>query len=268
MKQIAPVDTLGTDQPVNEFGQLLSVVVTSSLAVAAVLYCAMLWRRERIGWPFLLLVGGTLTCLMEPLFDHLYGLWFFEEGQWALYETFGSNQPVWVPPAYLAFYGGASVVVARLMLAKPTMRRAWQAYGAIALMAVVAEISYVSLLEVYEYQEHQPFVIAGYPIFLAFTNAMSALMAGMLTFGLLPSLRSTTDRLMLMTITPIGFAAGLFGSGILYLSVRHGFDDPPMWLVSLAALTVPAAIVLTFRIVARLSIRAHTSSERVGALRP
>lgn len=255
--QIAPVTTPGLDRPVNEVGQVLSTVLTGVLAVAAVTYCIVLWRRERITWQFLLLISGGMTCLMEPLFDHLYGLWFFEEGQWRLYTTFGSNQPVWVPLAYLAFYGGASVFVARTMMRRPSMNTAWKMYAAIVVMALVAEISYVQFLEVYEYQEHQPFVVLGYPIFLGFTNAMSALVGGMVAFGLLPHLRSALDRAVLITVIPVAFAAGLFGSGIFYLSVRHGFEDPPMWLVSLCALTVPLGIALTFRTIAQLSLRSN-----------
>ncbi len=262
---VAPVDTPGIDQPVNEAGQLFSVLLTGSLAIAAVAYCIVLWRRERIGWPFLLLASGAITTLMEPLFDHLYGLWFFEEGQWKLYETFGSNQPVWVPLAYIAFYGGASVFVARTMQRHRTMAMAWRMYAAIVVMALVAEISYVSILEVYEYQDHQPFVLLGYPIFLGFTNAMSALMGGMVAFGALPWLRTALDRAVLVTVVPVSFAMGMFGSGILYLSVRHGFDDPPMWLVSIAALTVPVGIALTFRTVAGLALAAHRADAAQAA---
>ena len=113
---MAPVVTYGIDQPVSEVGQLISTVLTFGLAIAAIVYCVVIWRRDGTVWQFFLLVSGGITCLMEPLYDHLYGLWFFEQGQWHLYTTFGSHQPVWVPAAYLAFYGGASVFVARWMM--------------------------------------------------------------------------------------------------------------------------------------------------------
>jgi hypothetical protein len=51
----------------------------------------------------------------------------------------------------------------------PTMRSVWIMY---------AEITYVTVLKVYAYQDSQPFVVGGYPIFLAFTTAMSALVGG------------------------------------------------------------------------------------------
>ena len=52
----------------------------------------------------------------------------------------------------------------------------------------------------------------------------------------------------MIALVPGAFAFGLFGTGILYLSVRHGFEDPPTALVYLAALTVPGAIASTIRL--------------------
>jgi len=245
---MAPVDTFGIDQPVSEVGQILATALTFGLAAVAVVYVVGLWRRERVTWPFFVLISGGLTCLLEPLYDHLYGLWFYEEGQWNLYETFGSSQPVWVPAAYVAFYGGASVFVARALARRPVMRTVWAMYGAIVVMALLAEITYVSVLEVYSYQDSQPFEVLGYPLFLAFTNAMSAVVAGILVFRIAPMLPRARDQVALIALVPGAFAFGLFGTGILYLSVRHGFDDPPMPLVYLAALTVPGAIASTIRL--------------------
>jgi hypothetical protein len=39
-----------------------------------------------------------------------------------------------------------------------------------------------------QYQDSQPFVVFGYPIFLGFTNAMSALVGGMIVYRLAPLL--------------------------------------------------------------------------------
>lgn len=247
---MAPVETVGVDKPVSELGQFVATGLTFLLAAAAVGYVVTLCRRERITWPLFLLISGGLTCLMEPLYDHLYGLWFYEQAQWNLYETFGSNQPVWVPAAYVAFYGGASVFVAQTLSKRPEMRTVWSMYGAIAVMALVAEITYVSVLDVYSYQDDQPYKVLGYPLFLGFTNAMSAVVAGILAFRVAPLLPRMRDQVAMLALVPGAFAFGLFGTGILYLSVRHGFEDPPMPLVYLAALTVPAAIASTIRLLA------------------
>jgi len=254
MSSMAPVVTNGTDSPVNEVGQWLATGLTWGLALFVLAWIVFLCRRERTIWPLCIAVSGTLACLMEPLFDHLYGLWFKEEGQWHLYTTFGSSQPVWLPSAYLAFYGGATVFVARYLARRPSMRSVWQMYGFIVVMSIVAEMTYVSILGVYEYQDSQPFVVLGYPIFLAFTNAMSALVSGILVYRLVPLLKGW-GYLSLIPLVPMVFAAGLFGTGILYLSVRHGIDNPPMLLVHVAALTVVGGIASTVALLGKLLVK-------------
>lgn len=253
MSSMAPVVTSGVDAPVSELGQWVATTLTWGLAAFVAVWVIALCRRERIVWPLFVVISGTLACLMEPLFDHLYGLWFLEEGQWHLYTTFGSAQPVWVPAAYLTFYGGATVYIARYLERRPTMRSVWTMYAYIVVMAIAAEMTYVSILGVYTYQDGQPFVVFGYPIFLGFTNAMSALVSGILVYRLVPLLRGM-GYLSLIPLVPMAFAAGLFGSGILYLSVRHGLQDPPMLLVHIAALTVVGGIASTVALLGRLLV--------------
>lgn len=248
---MAPIESHGVDSPVPEVGQLIASVLSCLLAVTVIVWVGVICRRERIVWPVYVLCAGMLTSLLEPFFDLMYGLHFRREGQWNLYTTFGSAQPFWVPVCYIAFYGGAAVFIARMLARRPNMRTVWTMYGATVAMAIAAEMTFVSVLGVYEYQDSQPFVVFGYPIFLGFTNAMSALVGGIIIYRLVPILTTNTARLSLITVIPIAFAMGLFGTGILYLSVRHSVDDPPMVLVHLAALTVVGGIAATVRLLGR-----------------
>jgi hypothetical protein len=265
---MAPVVSDGIDTPVSELGQWVATVLTFGLAFTVLIWLLVMCRRERILWPMFVALSGTLTCLMEPLFDHLYGLWFLEEGQWHLYTTFGSAQPIWVPAAYLTFYGGATVFIARFIARRPAMRTVWTMYALIVVMAIAAEMTYVSVLGIYEYQDSQPFVVLGYPLFLGFTNAMSALVSGIVVYRLVPLL-SGAGYVYLIPIVPMAFAAGLFGSGILYLSVRHSVDNPPMVLVHAAALTVVAGIAITVGLLGKLLVaRNQHAFPGDGAKRP
>jgi hypothetical protein len=251
------------DTPINAAGQWVATLLTFGLALVVLVWAIAICRRDRVVWPAFVLVSGIVTCLMEPLFDHLYGLWFVERGQWHLYTTFGSAQPIWVPAAYLTFYGGATVFIARVLARRPTMRTVWSMYGFIVVMALAAEMTYVSVLGVYQYQHNQPFVVAGYPVFLAFTNAMSALVSGMVVYRLAPRLRGA-GHLYLIPLVPMAFAGGLFGSGILYLSVRHGWENPPVALTHLAALTVVGGIASTVSLLGKVLV-VPTATREAGS---
>lgn len=249
----------GLDVQVNATGQWIATVLTFGLAAAVLTWVATISWRERVAWPWFVLISGTLTCLLEPLFDHLYGLRMLERGQWHLYTTFGSPQPIWVPAAYFTFYGGATVFIARRLTRHPSVRTVWSMYGAIVVMALTAEMSYISVLGVYVYRDSQPFVVLGYPVFLGFTNATSTVVTGILVFRLRPLLRNAA-QLYLIPLVPMAFAAGLFGCGILYLSVRHSVDRPPMLLVHVAALTVVAGIASTIALLGRLLVAPVTEN--------
>lgn len=260
---MAPVPSPAVDGVVDPTGQLIATIGTFTAALVAVVLVVRICVRERIAWPLVVLVGGTATCLLEPLFDHLYGLWFPTIGQWTLFVAYGVHEPVWLPAAYLVVYGALAVWVVRSLERAPVMRTVWRLYGVLVAVAIVAEILYVRVLGVYEYQDSQPFVVLGYPLFLGFVNSMSALIGGIVLYRLVPLLRGRFE-LALASIPPLAFGVDAIGSGFLYLALRHS-EAPPMWLLHVAAVTVVLGGALTVRLVALLlsaGAAEETSSRR------
>lgn len=263
---MAPVPSPAVDSVVDPTGQAIATYGTFAIALVALVLVGRMCVRERIGWPLLVLLGGTVTCLLEPLFDHLYGLWFPSIGQWTLFVTYGIHEPVWLPAAYLVVYGALAVGAARYLTKNPTQRSVWRLYAGLVVVALVAEIGYVNVLGVYNYQDNQPFVFLGYPLFLGFVNSMSALIAGLAIYRLVPLLRGHA-RLTLMFIPPLAFGVDAVGSGFLYLALRHS-ADPPMWLVHIAALTVVAGGALTVHLLAMLLPDGHGAAGKAVVPEP
>lgn len=248
---MAPVGSAGADGPVDPTGQWIATLVTFAAAAVAIVLVARLCLRERIAWPLAVLVGGTVTCLLEPLFDHLYGLWFPTIGQWTLFVTYGLHEPIWLPAAYLVVYGALAIWCARRLDKAPTMRTVWTLYGVLVVVAMVAEIGYISVLGVYDYQDHQPFVVLGYPLFLGFVNSMSALIGGLALHAVVPHLHGWS-RLAAASIPPLAFGADAVGSGVIYLALRHAEVTPSPVMLHLGALTVVAGGAMTVRLMAML----------------
>jgi hypothetical protein len=262
---IASVPFPVVDTAVNETGQVVATVATYAIAVVALALVMALCRRERIAWPLVVLAGGTATCLLEPLFDHLYGLWFPSRGEWTLFTSYGVHEPVWLPAAYLVVYGALAVLVVRRLDIAPTLRTVWQLYGLLVVVAIVAEIGYIKVLEVYNYQYHQPFVVLGYPLFLGFVNSMSALIGGLAIWRLVPLLRGRRV-LLLFVLPPLAFGVDAVGSGFLYLALRNA-NHPSDLLLYIGAITVVLAGGATVRLMAMLLPPAAPHAEPIEVLR-
>lgn len=232
---MAPVTSPAADYAVNETGQWFAAILTFGVAGVALVLILGYCRRHRVGWPLYVAIGGTATCLLEPLFDHLYGLWFPSEG-WTLFTTYGMHEPIWIAAAYLAVYGGGALYVAEQLRRAPSERTVWRLYWVMVAVAIVAEIAYVKVFESYNYQDDQPFMVLGYPLFLGFINSMSALMAGIVIYRVQPLLQGGA-KAALMAIPPLAFAMDAFGSGFIYLAIRHSGEDPSMVLIYFGAIT-------------------------------
>jgi hypothetical protein len=248
MNHPQPVDSV-----VDPTGQWIATVGTFGLAAFALALVVRLCVQRRVAWPLVVTAGGTLTCLMEPLFDHLYGLWFPTQGQWTLFKVYGIHEPIWLPAAYLVIYGALAVLTVVWLQRAPTRATVWRMYAVLAGVAFVGEITYVHVLGVYNYQVNQPFVVLGYPLFLGFLNAMSALMAGIVIWKLLPLVQGRPAQWMLWTLPPMAFALDAVGSGMFYLTVRHS-DHPSSLALHLTAITVVVGGVLTVHLLSYLVV--------------
>lgn len=231
-----PVVTEGVDRAVDSGSQLFAIWATSILAAVVVGLVVRLCLRERITWPLFLLVGGTITALQEPLFDHLYGLWFYTEGQDTAFHTYGIQVPVWLPIIYVSYYGGLTIFFTRLFSRGVTQRKIVQYFLLSVLLAATAEIFYINLCHLYGYQHDQAFVVWHYPVWVAFVNGVPPFLAAIALARLVPLARGWA-QVGLLFVVPTAFAADSFGTGFLYLSVRHAAWEhgTPMALVHVAA---------------------------------
>lgn len=263
---MAPVNSQGIDSAVvGDTAQLLATLLTSGITVAAVVATIVVCRRQRIVWPLLVLVSGGATFLLEPLFDHLYGLWFFTENQWTAIETYGIHIPIWLPIVYVTYYGAWTVWLVRRFDRGATMRGIATLFLGSVAMAAAFEQLYIQVFDLYVYQDSQPFHVADYPVWVAFVNGVPPFLAAIVYVRLLPLLRGWYS-LALVGVVPVCFAADSFGSGWLYLAARHSGEDPPMVLLSILALVTVAScfgLVLAAAKLAGLDRRAAVPAEPV-----
>ncbi len=129
------------------------------------------------------------------------------------------------------------------------------------MLAGFAETLYIQVFGLFAYQDHQPLTVAGYPIFVAFVNGVPPFLAAIVYARLIPLLGGW-DRLAILGVVPVCFAAGSFGNGWLYLAARHSGEDPSMApLTALALLSIVGVFgMITFA--ARLAELERPSGQR------
>ena len=250
---MAPVDSHGTDaHRAGDIAQTCAVLITSLVAITAVIAVIRWARRNDVIWPYFVLLSGGGTFLMEPMFDHLYGLWFFEENQWTVIHTYGIFVPVWLPMVYIPYYGCWTTFLINRWSRGATPQDVVKLYLGSVALAATAEMFYINLVRLYNYQDHQPFRIAGYPPWVAFVNGVPPFLASLVYFRLIPKLRRR-EYLAILPVVPMCFAVDSFGGSSLYLAARHYYHQAPMALLcALALLTVVGSFEL-IRIAARLA---------------
>jgi hypothetical protein len=259
----APVTTDAVDSPVSEVGQLVSTIATWALALVVIALVARVCVRRRSWVPAIVLAGGGATFLLEPMFDHFYGLWFQSQGQWTMFTVYGIHLPVWLPAAYIAYYGGGAVLVAEKLRTGWGAREVQRFYAANVALAVIAEVAYIKVLGVYEYQDSQPWLLLGYPMFLAFVNSVSPVVAGVLAHRL-EGMLSGAMRLTLFYAVPVCFVMEACGGGFLYLAYRHSTETPNMPLTWLLSAVAAGTAVLMVKIVSQLAPAAVPSEPRAA----
>lgn len=247
-----PVQSIAIDATVPEPNQLIAEIATTIVAVSAVIAVIRYCRRRKVWWPLWIVASGTLVFLHEPLYDHLMGLWFFENGQRNALTTYGIHVPVWLPIIYIAYYGCTPIWYWNKFQQGLSMSKVLGFFSISAILAGLAEIFYINIVGLYNYQDHQPFMLWNYPVFMAIVNGVPPFLAAIILHRLVPLLKGW-ENIMLLGVLPFSFAANTFGTGIFYLAARHLSETPPMWVLSLFALQFAVATYATIWVAARLA---------------
>lgn len=234
---MAPVISDAVDKMVPQPNEMIALAATAAIALVSVLLVVRYCVRRQIWWPMIVVAGGLITCLQEPLYDHLYGLWFFEQGQHNAFTTYGIHVPLWLPVIYIAYYGANTMWYWHRLDSGASIRSMMTLFAVEVLLAGLAEQFYINVVGLYGYQTNQPFYILSYPIFVAIVNGVPPTLGAIIIYKLKPHLRSYQNLLLLFAV-PWAFAANSFGSGYLYLSARHlqgGASQPILHLAALSA---------------------------------
>ena len=230
MPTTLPTPPLST--PVNETAQAVATVAVFAALIVIAVAVYRLGRRWSSWAPAFVVLGTVWAGFYEPIYNVTSHLWYYQPGQVTFFSAFGGSLPVWVFFSYGAFYGGVSLV-AWWLTEKGASRRQIGRF-AVGLWAgsVVLEVV-LTQFDLYEYYGRAPFRVAGFPAWIALTNAAICTTVGVAA-ARLRRLLAGRRQLALLFLGPAVITTGLAGTAFPAL-VALNTVDPPMWLLQGAA---------------------------------
>lgn len=242
-----------------------AVELTFTLACAAVVVIGLVamlvhWRRSGSPVGVLVLVGGMLACVQEPMVDTL-GNMYIPPSHYTLFTTYGREMPWFAPFGYGLYFG-----IPMFLYIRAAQRGAGRAYfqklfaGSFALEMVFELIAVNG--NFYTYYGEQPFRLFGLPLHWMTLNMAAAWVAGAAVYKALPHLAGWRMAAVPL-ITLCCVTCSYYAQGWPIFSVLHASAPSPVLagVASLATAVLGVAIMQTM-------IRVLTSANSVSASDP
>lgn len=145
------------------FPHTSQIVVTSVMGALVLVFACYAVReivRHRSYLLALLLIGGGISYLNEPIDDVLGCLYHPVDGQWTVLDTF-AKVPLWGLGIYIVFFGGMPYLILKALERGVTRRQLWQWVGILFVVDVAVEIPILAR-HMYLYYADPPFDVAGF----------------------------------------------------------------------------------------------------------
>jgi hypothetical protein len=184
-------------------------------------------------------VAGTLfAAFYEPMENMAAHMWYYRPGQVTFFDAFDRSLPVWVFFSYAAFYGGWGLVAWWLTERGAPRSHLVRFVLGVWAFAIVTEIV-GTRFNTYEYYGRAPFRVAGFPVWVALSNAAICATIGIATARLRRVLAGR-QQLALLCVGPFAVTIGLVGTGFPILTALNTPD--PSWALLYGAAIVSMAM--------------------------
>jgi len=241
--------------------QTVLIVLLAGSTGAFLVRALVRWRSTGSALGVVLLGGGALASLNEPIIDALGLCWYPREDLISSFETIGP-MPLWCFFAYMTYYGGATFLLYERAKKGLTQAQLWKIAGLFLLSEIVFEIT-VTQLDGYSYYGNQPIEVGGMPVYWMVVNATGFFLAAAI---LLRAEELFAGRRVLLAalVPPVSYGVGGLGAGWPVFSVLHteGASDVLIEIGALATMGVGLVMTLcVFQLLASDGYLARRTSE-------
>jgi hypothetical protein len=142
-------------------------------AALVLMYAVKLARSRNQSYPLYVCLGSALAAFYEPLGDLFAHIAYFDAGNLQYVNAFGNAVPLFALPGYVISFG-LPILIITAKLESGISQKEWMLmfFGTVFATALF-ELPFLHAGVHNYYGDNQPFKIIGYPVWMAFPNALA-----------------------------------------------------------------------------------------------
>lgn len=231
------------------------LAISGAIFLAALGYAGRDAIQTRRWLPVLVFGGAFIASFQEAIYDVSVLVWWAENGPAPLYRAYNISVPTWMALAYPWFIGGMGYWAYRQFNDGMTPTKLWKLYFFGWFANMVLEIPALQLGNIYTYYGNQPFVILGFPMWMAFTNTLMPILVGAALHSLDDILKGPR-ALLVLAIVPMCTSAAEIASGWpIWFALNSGMTSVGTHVAALVVLGL--SLTITYLV----SLKFCTSAE-------
>ena len=207
MMEISPGQVLPVpaDYFANDIVAMLFTVWAGGFGIAVIPWALYRWFKKRDDVPLMIIFGGLLCSLIEPMLDHLGHLWYPTNLPGPAFVGYNLHIPYLIPPCYVFFIGMTGYWAYLQMKKGLTLKSVFLVWFLISMTDVIMEMPGTAT-QAYIYYGDASFKIFGFPLAWGWLNGTSMLSVGFLLWLTEPHLKGL-NRLYLIPMVVIAMGA-------------------------------------------------------------
>jgi len=205
----------------------------AGLLVVSIALVWALWTglKNRNWLPLMLVFGGFLCSLLEPMLDLLGHLRWANDLPFYVFTNFGIQIPLLIPFCYAAFLGLEPYFIYLLFKRGLNVKQVMLVYLIAGMTDAIMETPGL-LLHVYQYYGVQPYTFLKFPYWWAFINGASFMTIGFFIWYLEPRLKGW-GRALFLVLPPIGMMVAYFSVGWVHiLALNSTLPTAAKWVAT------------------------------------
>jgi hypothetical protein len=213
-----------------------------------VLAAVLVWivreaRRTSSLIPVLIMIGAAVSSLEECAFDVMVLVNWADSGHTPLYRIFDRSVPLWMVLAYPWFIGGMGYWMYSRLKQGMTAKQLWSLYFFAWGANLFLEVPPLQIGNIYTYYGNQPFQILGFPLWMAWTNALMPIFLGALVYALDDILTGVRSWLVVAIVPMAVGAAQIVAGWPIWLALNSGGGYAASYAGALATLGLSLIVV-------------------------